>query len=433
MTRATPIPKIEFWIAAAVAIVAGFLAWFRLPPLARSTVWAEDGTIFLNDAISGRPAEHLFAGYQGYLQFVPRMVADISVKVVDLQHAAEMVTLLSCAIVGLAAALVFWCARDVVASRLLRIVLASITVLAPLAPIELLGNAANLHWFFLWMLLWVFLYVPRTRIGAILLGVVALVCALSEIQLLFLVPLFLLPRGSRLVWPPRIGLAIGLAAQIVTTLLSPRPSHTGGLGGVLRNYVAEVVLPNFTANRAMLNELLGPQAFLWEALVVIPFLLALVVGLQCGTRLQRVAMLYLVPGSFVLWVGDAFLNGWGGSPVTYAPFQFVRYGVVPSMFMLASLVLVAQILLSRPPAASRRTTGRMLGLVAVSALLVTMVVQFVPSETTRSHGPSWQSAIASAQVACRSAPGSALQPITTAPRTRTALWRFDIACSRLGR
>jgi hypothetical protein len=433
MTHATPIRRIEFWITAAVAIIAGALAWLRLPPLTRSTVWAEDGTIFLNDAISGRPGEHLFAGYQGYLQFVPRVVADVSVNVIDLQHAAEMVTLLSCAIVGLAAALVFWCARDVVPSLALRIVLASITVLAPLVPIELLGNAANLHWFLLWMLLWVFLYVPRTRVGAFLLGVVALVSALSEIQLLFLLPLFLLRPGSRTVWPPRIGLAVGLVAQIVTTLLSPRPSHTGGLGGVLRNYVAEVVLPNFAANRAVLNQMLGPQAFLWEALALIPFLLALMVGLRFGTGLQRVAMLYLVPGSFLLWVGDAFLNGWGGSPVTYAPFQFVRYGVVPSMLMLASLVLAAQVLKNRPVSARRRPLGRTLGLIGVAALLVTMIVHFIPSETTRSHGPSWQSAISTAQTTCRSAPGAAVQPITTAPHTRTALWRFDIACSRLGR
>ena len=433
MTRARPIRRGELWLVAAVAVIAGALAWLRLPPLTRATVWAEDGTIFLNDAISGRPGDHLFSGYQGYLQFVPRLVADLSVNVVDLQHAAMMVTLFSCAIVGLAAALVYWCARDVVPSLALRIVLASITVLAPLVPIELPGNAANLHWFLLWMLLWVFLYVPRTRIGAVLLGVVALVSALSEIQLLFLVPLFLLRRGSRTVWPPRIGLAVGLVAQIATTLLSPRPSHTGGLGGVLRNYIAEVALPNFAADRAVLNGLLGPQAFLWEALALIPFVLALVVGLRFGTGLQRVAMLYLVPGSFVLWVGDAFLNGWGGSPVTVAPFQFVRYGVVPSMLMLASFVLAAQVLITRPVGARRRRLGRMLGLVAVAALVATMVVQFVPSETTRSHGPSWQSAIATVQTAWRSASGSSRQPITTAPHTRTALWQFDIACSRLRR
>lgn len=431
MTHATPIRRIEFWIAAPIAIIAAALAWFRLPSLARSTVWAEDGTIFLNDAISGRPAEHLFAGYQGYLQFVPRVVADITVNAVDLQHAAMTVTLLSCAIVGLAAALVFWCARDAVPSSLLRLVLASITVLAPLVPIELLGNAANLHWFFLWMLLWVFLYVPRTRLGAILLSVVALVCAMSEIQLLFLVPLFLLPRGSRLVWPPRIGLVIGLCAQIVTTLISPRPSHAGGLGGALRNYVAEVALPNFTANRATLNELLGPQAFLWETLAVIPFLLALAVGLRFGTRLQRVTMLYLVPGSFVLWIGDAFLNGWGGSPVGSAPFQFVRYAVVPSMFVLASLVMAAQILISQPERTGGRLLGRSLGFIALAALVVTLVVHFVPSETTRSDGPSWQSAIATAQTACRSVSGTAVQRITIAPHTGAALWQFDISCSRL--
>ena len=221
-------PRSEFGITAALAVLASAAAWFRLPPTTQQTVWAEDGTIFLNDAISGDPAAHLFAGYAGYLQLLPRLIADVVIRTVDIADAGVVINLVSCAVVGLGASLVYWCARDVIGARPLRLVLCSITVLAPLAPIELLGNAANLHWFFIWITLWILLYRPRTRTGAWILAIVTLIGAMSEIQLLVLVPLLLVNVRGHNVWPPRIGLAVGLVAQIITTLLSPRVAHAGG-------------------------------------------------------------------------------------------------------------------------------------------------------------------------------------------------------------
>lgn len=420
------IPRSEIYLVVALAVVGGAAAWFRLPPITRRTVWAEDGTIFLGDAITGNPLDHLFAGYAGYLQFVPRLLADFSLWVGGLPGAGIAINLASCVVAGLVAALVYWCARDVVPSAPLRTVVAAITVLAPLVPIEILGNAANIHWLLLWMMLWVMLYSPRTRIGAWLLTVVAVVAALSEIQLAIFLPLFLTRRRVPHIWLPRVGLALGLAAQVVTTLLSPRIAHGGGLGGVLRNFVAQVVLANFDANRGVLERLLGTYAVLWEVLALVPFLIALVVVIRFGTPLQRIAVIYLVPGAFVLWTVAGFLNGWGGASLRPAPFAFVRYAVVPSMFVLASIVLAAQVLIRR-----HRSVWTAIGVLAASALVVLMLVQFVPSETTRSHGPTWAAAIRAAEKSCTSSPGSLTREIVTAPHNAHALWLVPIRCSQL--
>ena len=415
----------EFVIVAALAVLASTAAWFRLPPTTQQTVWAEDGTIFLNDAISGAPAEHLFTGYAGYLQLLPRVVADAVIQTVGIADAGIAINLASCMIVGLGASLVYWCARDVVGLRLLRLVLCSITVLAPLAPLELLGNAANLHWFFIWVVLWILLYRPRTRIGAWLLAIVTLVGAMSEIQLLVLVPLLLVNRKGHNVWPPRIGLVVGLVAQIITTVLSPRVAHSGGLGGALRAYIGQVALPNFAANRQVMTAALGEQALAWEVIAIAPFLLAALICLRWGSPLQRITALYLVPGSFVIWVVDSYLNGYGGSPTHNAPFVFIRYAVIPSMLLLASIVLAAQVLVSRQAPLAR------IGAVAVAALVVMMAVQYIPTETNRSGGPTWASAIAAAQSSCESSVSATHQFVVTAPHTKTALWTFPISCKRL--
>ncbi len=414
-------------MTAALAVLASAAAWSRLPPTTQQTVWAEDGTIFLNDAISGAPATHLFAGYAGYLQLLPRLIADVVIRTVDVADAGVAINLASCAVVGLGASLVYWCARDVIGASPLRLVLCSITVLAPLAPIELLGNAANLHWFFIWITLWILLYEPRTRMGAWMLAIVTLIGAMSEIQLLVLVPLLLVNVRGHNVWPPRIGLAVGLVAQIITTLLSPRVAHAGGLGGALRAYVAQVALPNFAANRQTMTAALGEHALLWEVLAIVPFLLAALVCLRWGSPLQRVAALYLVLGSFVIWVVDSYLNGYGGSPTHSVPFVFIRYAVVPSMLLLASIVLAAQVL------ASRRAPIAWIGTAAVAALVVVMVVQYMPTETNRSDGPTWAKAIGAARKSCESSASGMNQLVVTAPRTKTALWTFPISCERLAK
>ena len=429
MRRPRPrfVPRSEFGITAALAVLASAAAWFRLPPTTQQTVWAEDGTIFLNDAISGAPASHLLAGYAGYLQLLPRLIADVVIRTVDIADAGIMINLASCAVVGLGASLVYWCARDVIAARPLRLVLCSITVFAPLAPIELLGNAANLHWFFIWITLWILLYQPRTRIGAWMLAIVTLIGAMSEIQVLVLVPLLLVNVRGHNVWPPRIGLAVGLVAQIITTLLSPRVAHAGGLGGALRAYVGQVALPNFAANRQTMTAALGEQALVWEVLAIAPFVLAVLVCLRWGSALQRVAALYLVPGSFVIWVVDSYLNGYGGSPLHHAPFVFIRYAVIPSMLLLASIVVAAQVL------ASRRAPIARIGTAAVAALVVLMVVQYIPTETNRSNGPTWANAIGAARKSCESSASGMNQLVVTAPRTKTALWTFPISCERLAK
>ena len=88
-------------------------------------------------------------------------------------------------------------------------------------------------------------------------------------------------------------------------------------------------------------------------------------------------------------------------------------------------LLAAQVLVSRQAPLAR------IGAMAVVALVVMMAVQYIPTETNRSGGPTWASAIAAAQSSCESSVSATHQFVVTAPHTKTALWTFPISCKRL--
>ncbi len=72
--------------ALAVLVAATLLAWSRLSPVARDTLWAEDATRFLHvDDRDGLGAT-LLRPYAGYLHVVPRLLAALVLRVADLPH-----------------------------------------------------------------------------------------------------------------------------------------------------------------------------------------------------------------------------------------------------------------------------------------------------------------------------------------------------------
>ena len=214
-------------VTLAVSFATTALAWSRLDPITRRTLWAEDGAVFLTDALYADAFHTLLRPYGGYLHVVPRLVVEVTTIAAAPARYALVVNALACAVAGGVAALVYVCSREVTESRLLRSGLAAITVVVPSLPREVLGNTANLHWFFLWLTPWLLLYRPRSRTGSVLLGLAALAGALTEIQMALFVPLAAWRWRDRHGWPVRLGLLVGVAAQIMTLAHAVRPQPTG--------------------------------------------------------------------------------------------------------------------------------------------------------------------------------------------------------------
>ncbi|AMM19385.1 hypothetical protein AX769_03595 [Frondihabitans sp. PAMC 28766] len=122
-------------MAVALIIVIGTLiAWFRLPASTTATLWAEDSRNFLGNAVAQGPVVPLFRVYAGYLHTVPRIVAGLTVTFVPVAQWAHAMAAASCLVVAVVAAAIFYCSRVVTESWRVRMALAAITILAPLAP-----------------------------------------------------------------------------------------------------------------------------------------------------------------------------------------------------------------------------------------------------------------------------------------------------------
>ena len=427
--------------AIAILVLGTVISWARLPETARATLWAEDARNFLGNAVSPGPVLTIFRPYAGYLQTVPRIVAGITTQFFPISDWAYAMAGGACLVTAGVAALIFLCSRDIVSSLPGRLALASVTLLVPLSPREVLGNTANVHWYFLWLAPWLVLYLPRSRVGAWLLGVVALLAASSEIQMALFLPLLLWDRKNRQRMPVRFLFVVGIALQVVATTLAPRgastadPIRLASIGyGYLINAVLTIWLPNSSAIGRVLTTA-GP----WGAfLFLVPFLAAAVWGLRNGSRLQRIIIVTLLASSVAIYVAAVTISP--GTFYDYAAMPtrelahpwIARYGVVPSMFLLA-IVPVAATVRRRGTAIAvtpvrRRLPRSALQSVTAMLLITLMLLQFVPGTTRRASGPELGPQVVAARQLCAAAPPAAVVRLAGAP---SLTWSFAITCGRL--
>lgn len=412
----------------ATLIVSGtVVSWLRLAPLVRETVWAEDGREFLGRQAAAGLWDSLFVPYTGYLQVLPRIVTALAAQL-DLSLYAAAVTALCCLIVGGVTAAVYVFSGSVVQAQWARLLLASITVFAPMAPTEVLGNSANLHWYLLWLTPWLLLYRPRSWAAAALAAVIGLVAGLTEIQMIVFLPLVLVAWRDRRAMLVRAGVLVGLAAQLVCTLVAPReipPELPNTLMDELVGYAALPVLGSAHTDAGAIGVWIANQGTLVVAAlsVLLVALAALAIGL--GTGESRILATALLAGSFVLWATAGLVNPSQRFAVFTADdwpaLHPTRYAVVPSMLFLACLVLTAAALAER-----RRSTP---GAVVVAALVVVALTTNLNVEySERQAGPSWPTAISNARQVCAT---DASTPVTviTAPWT----WSVVLDCATISR
>lgn len=441
------VPRIvSAWVARRTIVVtvligclSAFAAWSRVPAIARDTLWAEDGRNFLQDALSFGPLDSLFLPYAGYLHTLPRIVAALTVQFVPVQFFALSMTAGACLAAGVMASIIYVCTRDVISWVPARVLIASLTVLAPLVPREVLGNMANLHSLVLWTMLWVLLYRPRTRAGRYALTVFALLGTLTEIESVFLLPLLLWQPKDRRRWTVRSAYLLGVAIQLTVTVIVPR-GHNGnppvGFPSILYGYLINSVVPLWVPQNSIGSAVAWGGTLLCLALLV-PFLIALFIALKWGSAVQRVAAIALAAGSAVVYSVSVIENP--SSIYDYARMSaaalrtlwLARYGVIPSMMLCSLLLLAAGIIIARRNAVSgsetkRRPSRNMFIQLAVAGLVALLLVQFVPQNTRRSSGPQWQPQIAALQSECQRAADSHSVAID-----ETIHWHVDVHCRRI--
>ncbi|MHA7171271.1 hypothetical protein ACX801_24280 [Arthrobacter bambusae] len=409
------------------AVLAGTLVAFgRLSPTAQGTIWAEDGAVFLQDALSRRGLLDVFAPYQGYLHVVPRAMTKFVVRFFSIDDFAIAVSSLSCLLITLIALMVFHCSRALTTNVLIRLAWASITIFVAPGALETQGNFANIHWYLLWLVPWLLIKPTQSKYEGVLLFVVAALASLTEILTVMFVPLFLYRFKDKALLPARLGLLVGITCQIITTLSYPRsapfaPVNVASVaeGWFLNSSSAVIFGTSRQISRNILNFGVLPVV-----LAALPFFLAFLYLLLKGSMRIRVAALSFVAASVGVWTAAAVFNfsdtfDYSEFGVTqWGAFLLGRYSTVPSMFLLALVPLLAVLWEKTSPKA---TTG------VLAAFLVLQCLYFFPSSAFRQEGPLWATGVATARVACIADPGMTEYPIGTAP----GAWKVQVHCNDL--
>jgi len=400
------------------------LACARTTSANRSTLYAEDGAFFLQDWLNQPSVLLPFMPYDGYLHVVPRVATGlVSMLPVGLWPVGCVFLASVClASVG---ALVWKSLESVGLPTWSRLLLAGIPLCSPVPSVEPIGNLANAHWFFAYLIVFVALIRVENLRSGIAWGAVALICALTEVQCALVLPVmaYRLVR-HRSFRPVAIGWGIGMATQTVATLLAPRANSTGAFpdGMVLvRGYLIDVVAGSVTSRQEVISAFVEDHGFVPLAVgltVYVAVCLALATVSRRPWRWQVPHFLFLSLAAWML--ASAF--GAGNSSYTFTretPY-LLRWGTTASLYLLAAGALALGLAAQRWPRLDK------VGLVVIVVASVIWIPSFRSQLTL--NDTVWASEVAEAQQEC-AANVSGVPTLDTAPSG----WSVEVPCARLRR
>ena len=379
-----------------------------------NALWAEDGPIFIQNAVTLGLGDGLATEYSGYLVVVPRLIAELAM-LVPLEGAAAAVSILSALVIALSGLAVWHAAAAHIPDPFLRGALVLATVLTPVGGLETIDSASYVSWYMLFAVFWILLWRPRTLAGAAWGGLLVAAAVLSNPGAWFLLPLAALRalavrdrRDATIVGAYFAASAVQLAAMVRSDYEAVEPLWRGEIWEVLLQRLVD---------GAVFGLRLGGELWAWLGW---PFLIALTVCVVAGFALglrradgrARALALIALPtalGMFVLSlyqraVGEQMLwpdglySGNGG-----------RYAIVPVLLVLSTAMAIA----------CRQRTQNGGGAAwprwAIAALVLVSVAVSYPAGDSAVRGtPAWDDALDAAAATC-AREGAETVPVPTSP------------------
>jgi hypothetical protein len=381
VTRRGGRPAISLVIQAAAVAAAAVALLFRVSGTpVWDTVYAEDGGVFLPQAL-GHPL-HLLMPYQGYLQLLPRLIAE-GVALVPLTWAAPAFAITGAVVAGLCALFVYHASADHIRSPALRAVLGAALILLPVAPLEITDSGVDTPWYLLVALFWATLWRPRTRAGLTAAAIVAFLATSSTPVAVVFAPL-LAYRLFKLRQVREHAVTIGWLAgwlpqgYAITRSYAdhvPRVSTFAPLSKTSVYYLHSVVLRAFGWHVSWaLTQRLG----LTGATICCSAALAAVTGcvMLAGPAARRFAIL-AVAGGFVYTIFAATITYWisyEGAVIKTVNFEpGARYSVVPIMLLNAMAIVGVDALAQRHGGLRAALRQRSLPVGTVSVVLAVVL------------------------------------------------------------
>ena len=170
--------------AVALGTVVLLLRVPGIPPW--RTVYAEDYFLFLPWAL--QHPWHLLVAFDGYVQIVPRLIAQL-VTYLPLADAARGLAVAGALVAALCALFIFHASAGHIRSVALRVLLASGVILLSSAPMEIADSGVNTLWYLGLAMFWAVLWRPRTPAGIAVAAVVSFLVTASTIIVILYAPL----------------------------------------------------------------------------------------------------------------------------------------------------------------------------------------------------------------------------------------------------
>ncbi|HEX4730941.1 MAG TPA: hypothetical protein VH299_06705 [Solirubrobacterales bacterium] len=381
------------------------------------TLWAEDGVIVMQAALTHGFFHEIFTVYPEYLIVYPRLIGGIATWF-PLADAAVVVSGLASATIALSGIVIWFASAAHLRNPWLRATFAITVVLAPTAGLEAVGSAVYASWYMVVASFWVLLYRPRTDLAAGALALFLLLTALSNPAVWFLAPL----AGLRLlaIRDRRDAMilgayTLGCAAQVVATLQHPSETTAAWSHLIVTGYFQRILAG------AILG--LNWSGDIWNRLgwgLLVPLIVLALIGLVAGLWRARdgarfVALL-AIGLSLLVWMVSMYQRA-AGPALAWPPGHHLetggRYAIIPAMLLLVAALVLLDDWLARGPRSGRLRIGVVAVAMAVPA--ISIASSFYLAAVGRPVTP-WKAAVQRADARCATrAPEDAVTMLTSPP------------------
>jgi hypothetical protein len=399
-------PRLASLVLQFAALAAG--AALLLMRISGRPAWdfvnTEDVDVFLAQALA-HPWN--LQSYGGYLELVPRLIAQI-VSLLPIRYAAAGFAVSGALIASGCGLLAYHASSQLIGSRWLRVLLGLSVVLLPVAQLEIADNGVNTPFYLLVALFWAVLWRPRSWAGASVAAVVAFVTVASNPLALLFAPLL---AARAIVVPHRIrehavtlGWAAGCLLQVPFILAShvSRTAHANPAYAI--TYLArDVIMPALGWHLAwQLRAAFGPGG----ATAIVGGVLAVILGLVLATQARRcrVFVVTAVATGLVFAFVAAALSWLPSQPVTLGMEPGARYSTLPILLLDAAMIISAD-------ACARRWGTRTWSVYAAAAWVAVLAVGWVSDfryPVSHNSGPAWALTASTWLRHCQQDPGGSI-------------------------
>jgi hypothetical protein len=454
-----PVARVLGWrqvICGAVFVVIGTGASLARTsgPGALNTIWIEDGSNFLQDALHQSVMTTLTTQMNGYYDVVPRAVTAIAMAF-PLSWVPGIMSAFAAAQYAVCALVAYIASGPQLRSRWLRLLIAAPACVVPLAYTQANNDLATVQFVALYGIFWLLLWRPVTRAGQVTAPIIMLGVTLSSILPVVFAPLVvarLIADRSKVAIAVAACWAGGLVAQWSIQLRGMSNRRAGMFTNplwALGNYVTRAVPRALFGERALggpgtngeghplplaIPNMAVHNALIWGAWAIV--VAAIIIGLAKLTAPDWPLALAALLFSVLVFVSEIVDN---------LPIVQPRYVIAPALLLYAAMVAMLR---PRGTADAARSPGEPGGqaasdthvrirwslpqpvVVAWSPVIVFALVLAVACgfnyrvTNNRSQSPPWTGVVAAATKTC-------MKPGMGDYRYRHAWWQIKIPCGRV--